>query len=116
MKLFCRENHWGITKEGQLILNTKSGKDKKNAQKLIKVLEIEVRKRVYTEIASIDFVRNKKQIVKNGIINVALTVQDYCARTALNGPMTQPNDPNVTVKDDEASKVPTQPEGQSKTS
>jgi len=46
-------------------------------------LEAEIRLEIYDKICEIDFTQNKKQIVKSGIENVALQVQDICARIAL---------------------------------
>jgi hypothetical protein len=83
MKLFCNKNHWEI-KNGKLILGADT--DEKLAEQLTKMmarLEAEVRLDIYDQICAIDFVNNRKQIVKNGIENVALHVQDICAQIAI---------------------------------
>jgi len=46
-------------------------------------LEAEVRLDIYDQICALDFTTNKKQIVKSGIENVALQVQDMCAQIVL---------------------------------
>jgi len=83
MKLFCNKNHWEI-KNGKLILNADT--DEKLAEQLTKMmarLEAEVRLDIYDQICALDFTTNKKQIVKSGIENVALQVQDMCAQIVL---------------------------------
>ena len=83
MKLFCTENHWEI-KNGKLILG--SDNDENLAKQLTQMmarLEAEVRLDIYDQICAIDFTRDRKNIVKNGIENVALQVQDICAQIAI---------------------------------
>ena len=85
MKLFCNKNHWEI-KNGKLILGSAS--DEKLAEQLVKMmarLEAEVRLDIYDQICAIDFTNDRKQIVKNGIENVALQVQDICAQIVMGG-------------------------------
>jgi hypothetical protein len=85
MKLFCNKNHWEI-KNGKLILG--SANDEKLAEQLVKMmarLEAEVRLDIYDQICAIDFTNDRKQIVKNGIENVALQVQDICAQIVMGG-------------------------------
>ena len=50
---------------------------------MIKVLEVQIRGRIYDEICAVDLTANRKQIVKNGLENSLLTVQDICAQIAL---------------------------------
>jgi len=83
MKLFCNKNHWKI-ENGKLILGADT--DERLAEQLTKMmarLEAEVRLEIYDQICAIDFTTNKKQIVKSGIENVALQVQDMCAQIVL---------------------------------
>ncbi len=80
MKLGCKENHWKI-KDGQLILDTPQGQD--TIKSMIRVLEAQIRGRIYNEICAVDLTANRKQIVKNGLENSLLTVQDICAQIAL---------------------------------
>lgn len=81
MKLICKGNHWEI-KDGQLLLDTPDGQDA--LVKVIKVLEKEIRNQVYNEICAIDLTTDRKRVMKNGIENALLTVQDLCAKVALN--------------------------------
>jgi len=83
MKLFCNKNHWKI-ENGKLILGADT--DEQLAKQLTKMmarLEAEVRLEIYDQICALDFTTNKKQIVKSGIENVALQVQDMCAQIVL---------------------------------
>jgi len=80
MKLGCKENHWKI-KDGQLVLDTPQGQD--TVKSMIRVLEAQIRGRIYEEICAVDLTANRKQIVKNGLENSLLTVQDICAQIAL---------------------------------
>ena len=84
MKLFCKEElHWGI-KNGKLVL--KAPTDEKLAEMVSRMsarLEAEIRLDIYDQICALDLIQNKKAIVKNGIENVALQVQDMCAQIAL---------------------------------
>ena len=80
MKLGCKENHWKI-KDGQLVLDTPQGQD--TVKSMIRVLEAQIRGKIYDEICALDLTDNRKQIVKNGLENSLLTVQDLCAQIAL---------------------------------
>jgi hypothetical protein len=51
---------------------------------MVKVLEAEIRNRIYEEICAIDLTSDRKRVMKNGIENALLTVQDLCAKVALN--------------------------------
>ena len=46
-------------------------------------LEAEIRLDIYEQICALDFVSNRKLVVKAGIENVALQVQDICAQIVL---------------------------------
>jgi hypothetical protein len=84
MKIICTtKQHWEI-QDGKLILGAKD--DEFLAQQLTKMtvrIEAEIRLDIYEKICAIDFVNDRKTIVKSGIENVALQVQDICARIAL---------------------------------
>jgi hypothetical protein len=84
MKIICTtKQHWEI-QDGKLILGAKD--DKFLAEQLTKMtvrIEAEIRLEIYEKICAIDFVNDRKSIVKSGIENVALQVQDICARIAL---------------------------------
>lgn len=80
MKLACKENHWKI-KDGQLILDTPEGQE--TVKDMVRILEAQIRGRIYDEICAIDLTTNRSQIVKNGLENSLLTVQDLCAQIAL---------------------------------
>lgn len=82
IKLICKENHWKV-KDGQLILDTPQGQE--TVKNMVRVLETQIRGRIYDEICAIDLTTNRKQLVKNGIENSLLTVQDICAQIALGG-------------------------------
>lgn len=80
MKVICNENHWAI-KNNQLVLDTPAGQETVKA--MIKTLETQIRQRIYDEICAIDLTDNRKQIMKNGLENSLLTVQDLCAKIAI---------------------------------
>jgi hypothetical protein len=84
MKIFCRnKQHWEIN-NGKLILGADT--DEFLADQLARMtarLEAEIRLDIYDQICAIDFTTNRKVIVKSGIENVALQVQDMCAQIAL---------------------------------
>jgi len=84
MKIICTtKQHWEI-QDGKLILGAKN--DEFLAEQLTKMtvrIEAEIRLEIYEKICAIDFVNDRKSIVKSGIENVALQVQDICARIAL---------------------------------
>lgn len=79
-KLFCKGNHWEI-KDGQLILDTPDGQQ--TVKNMVKVLEVQIRDAIYEEICALDFTQNRKQIMKHGIENALLSVQDICAKVAI---------------------------------
>lgn len=81
MKVICKENHWQI-KDNQLLLDTPNGQEA--VKSMVQVLEKQIRQRIYDEICAIDFTANRKQIIKNGLENSLLTVQDLCAKVVLN--------------------------------
>jgi len=84
MKLFCKaKQHWEIT-DGKLILGAES--DEYLAVQLAKMtarLEAEIRLDIYEQICALDLVKDRKRLVKLGIENVALLVQDACAQIAI---------------------------------
>lgn len=80
MKLGCKDNHWKI-KDGQLVLDTPDGQESVKA--MVKVLEAQIRGQIYDQICAIDLTSNRKQIIKNGLENSLLVVQDLCAQIAL---------------------------------
>jgi len=84
MKLLCKgKQHWEIN-NGKLILGAET--DELLAEQLTKMtarLEAEIRLDIYEQICAIDFTNNRKLIVKSGIENVALQVQDMCAQIAI---------------------------------
>ena len=84
MKLFCKGNHWKLV-QGELILETPTGKDQETALRLSAVIEARVRLQIYNEICDLKLLENRKAITKAGIENVALSVQAFCADVALNG-------------------------------
>lgn len=80
MKIICKDNHWKI-KDGQLILDTPEGQESVKA--MVKILEVEIRRSIYNDICSVDLTANRKQIMKNGLENSLLSVQDILAKVAL---------------------------------
>ena len=84
MKLFCKGHHWKLV-QGELILDTHTGKDTETALRLSAVIEARVRLQIYNEICDLKLLENRKAITKAGIENVALSVQAFCADVALNG-------------------------------
>ena len=80
MKVICKENHWKIV-EGQLRLDTPDGQDE--VRSMIKALEKQIRLKIYNDICSIDFTDDRKRIMKHGLENALLAVQDICATVAL---------------------------------
>jgi len=84
MKLFCKtKQHWEIN-NGKLILGAET--DEFLAEQLAKMtarLEAEIRLDIYDQICALDLVTERKKIVKLGIENVAMLVQDACAQIAL---------------------------------
>ena len=84
MKLVCKaKQHWEIV-DGKLILGAESDETLANLlMKMTARLEAEIRKSIYEEIIAIDFEKDRKKIIKYGIENAALQVQDICATIAL---------------------------------
>jgi hypothetical protein len=80
MKLGCKENQWKI-KDGQLVLDTPEGQEA--VKDMIKVLEREIRLQIYYEICAYPFTDNRTQIMKHGLENSLLMVQNLCAKIAL---------------------------------
>lgn len=80
MKLICNNQHWSI-KNNQLHLDTPDGQDTVKA--MVKTLESQIRQSIYNEICALNVTDNRKQIMKNGLENSLLTVQDLCAKVAL---------------------------------
>jgi hypothetical protein len=80
MKLVCKGQHWEI-KDGQLLLDTPEGQEA--VRTMVKVLERQIRVQIHAEICDLNLTDNRSQIVKNGLENSLLTVQDLCARVAL---------------------------------
>lgn len=81
MKILCNNQHWEI-KNGQLVLDTPDGQQA--VKSMVQVLEKEIRNRIYEEICAIDLTANRSQIMKNGLENSLLTVQDLIAKVVLN--------------------------------
>lgn len=80
MKGKCTETHVRF-KDGKLDLQ--DDETKSTMLTLIDQLERMIRVQIHNEICDIKLTENRTQIVKNGIDNVALTVQDLCAKVAL---------------------------------
>jgi hypothetical protein len=80
MKLICSGQHWTI-KNKQLHLDTPEGQDTVKA--MVKTLEAQIRQRIYDDICAIDLTDNRKQIMKHGLENSLLMVQDICAKVAI---------------------------------
>lgn len=83
MKVLCKGNHWSI-KDNQLILDTPEGQQ--TVRNMVKILEAQIRDRIYDEICALDLTQNRKQIMKYGIENALLHVQDMCAKVAMGTP------------------------------
>ena len=79
-KILCKGQHWEI-KDGQLILDPPEGNE--IAKTVISTLEAQLRLQIYDEICAIPLIDDRTKLVKQGIENVALTVQDICAQVAL---------------------------------
>ena len=79
-KLICKQTHI-VFKDGKIDVDSKINKD--SFREIIKELERMLRVQIHNEIAALKLTENRKQIVKNGIDNTALTVQDICAQVAL---------------------------------
>lgn len=79
-KLICKQTHI-ILKDGKIDIDNKETRE--SFHEIIKELERQLRVQIHNEIAALKLTENRKQIVKNGIDNTALTVQDICAQIAL---------------------------------
>ena len=79
-KILCKGQHWEV-KDGQLILDTPEGNE--IAKQVIKTLEAQIRLKIYDEICALPLTQDRKKLVKLGIENVALMVQDACAQVAI---------------------------------
>jgi len=79
-KVFCKGQHWEV-KDGQLLLDTPEGQEV--AKQVITTLEAQIRLRIYDEICAIPLIQDRKKLVKLGIENVALMVQDACAQVVI---------------------------------
>jgi len=79
-KILCKGQHWEV-KDGQLILDTPEGNE--IAKQVIKTLEAQIRLKIYDEICALPLTQDRKKMVKLGIENVALMVQDACAQVAI---------------------------------
>ena len=84
MKIFCKaKQHWEVN-NGKLFLDADTDGHFQNQWMLIMArLEAEIRLDIYEQICAVDFTNNRKLIVKSGIENVALQVQDICAQIAI---------------------------------
>lgn len=80
MKLVCKEQHWQV-KDGKLILDTPEGQD--ILSQAVTAIQARVRLEIYEQICALDLTTRRKQIVKNGLENSLLQVQDICAQIAL---------------------------------
>ena len=84
MKILCKhKQHWEITR-GKLILGAET--DEHLAEQLARMtarLEAEIRLDIYDQICALNFTNDRRLIVKSGIENVALQVQDLCAQIAI---------------------------------
>jgi len=80
MKVICKENHWKINGT-KLVLDTPEGQEA--VEQMVKAIQARVRLEIYEQICAIDLTTRRKQIVKNGLENSLLQVQDLCAQIAL---------------------------------
>ena len=72
-KLICKENHWKI-KNNQLILDTPEGQEA--VQKMTIAIIARTRLEIYEQICALDLTTRRKQIIKNGLENSLLQLQD----------------------------------------
>ena len=80
VKIICNETHVRF-KDGKLDLQ--DDETKQTMLMLMNQLERMIRVQVHNEIADLKLLEDRKLIVKHGVDNVALQVQDLCARIAL---------------------------------
>jgi hypothetical protein len=85
MKLLCKGNHWNL-KDGQLLLDTPTGRDEQNARRIVEVIRAQVRLEIYDAICDLQFTDNRKTMMKQSggnLDNLMLAVQALCADVAL---------------------------------
>jgi len=80
VKVICKNQHWSV-KDNQLVLDTPEGQE--ILKKVVKTLEAQIRLEIYEQICALPLIQDRKRLVKMGIDNVALQVQDLCAQIAL---------------------------------
>lgn len=80
MKIICNETHVRF-KDGKLDLQ--DDETKGTMLMLMNQLERMIRVQIHNEICDLKFSDNRAQLVKHGLENVALVVQDLCAKQAL---------------------------------
>ena len=80
MKVICKDQHWSV-KDNQLVLDTPEGQE--ILKKVVKTLEAQIRLDIYEQICALPLIQDRKRLVKLGIDNVALQVQDLCAQIAI---------------------------------
>lgn len=80
----CNGNHWQVI-ENRLYLTTENEERKELLKDMIKVLEKEIRTKVYDDIIAWKPLDNRRQIMKisGSIDNALLGVQAICADIAL---------------------------------
>lgn len=100
MKLFCKEdNHWAIV-NGQLRLKTAEGRDLETPRKMIKVLEAQIRLKIYEDICDLKLTDNRKLMMKytkGNLDNLMLAVQAMCADVALGENQTELANANTST-------------------
>jgi len=80
VKVICKDQHWSV-KDNQLVLDTPEGQE--ILKKVINVIRAQTRLEIYEQICALPLIQDRKRLVKMGIDNVALQVQDLCAEIAL---------------------------------
>ena len=80
MKVICKENHWKINGT-KLVLDTPEGQEA--VEQMVKAIQARARLEIYEEICALDLTTRRKQIVKNGLENSLLQVQDLFAQIEL---------------------------------
>lgn len=80
----CNDNHWEVI-EGKLFLTTGSDEKRDLVKSVIKILEAEIRNKIYEDICSWKPIENRRQIMKvaGSLDNALLGVQAICADIAL---------------------------------
>ena len=79
-KILCKKTHIQF-KDGKLDIDNEE--TRQTMLDIVEQLKKAIRVEIHNEIASLNFTENRKNIVKHGIENVALQVQDICAKVAL---------------------------------